>query len=136
MVMTVFFLTRLCSLWKFIASSYFHGLKKIVDVCHEAGKPIILHSCGNLYEVMDEIIDYMKFDGKYSFEDKIIPVEEAHEKWGSRIAIIGGIDINYLCMSTTEEVRERTLNLLNITGNKNYAFVSGNSIPSYVPIEN
>lgn len=85
---------------------------------------------------MDEIIDYMKFDGKYSFEDKIIPVEEAHEKWGSRIAIIGGIDINYLCMSTTEEVRERTLNLLNITGNKNYAFVSGNSIPSYVPIEN
>ena len=50
--------------------------KRIVETIHAAGKPAILHSCGNLAEVMDDIIDDMKYDAKHSFEDTIEPDRE------------------------------------------------------------
>jgi hypothetical protein len=45
--------------------------KKIVDVIHDSGKPAILHSCGNLAEVMEDIIEDLHYDGKHSYEVEI-----------------------------------------------------------------
>ena len=42
---------------------------------------------------MDDLIDGLGYDGKHSFEDSIIPVEEAYERWGSRIAILGALTL-------------------------------------------
>lgn len=111
--------------------------KKIVEVIHKSGKPAILHSCGKLDAVMDDIIDVIGFDGKHSYEDKILPVEEAYEQWGSRIAILGGIDVNFICTRTAEEVYNRAAALLEQTGERNrYALGTGNSVPYYVPKAN
>jgi len=111
--------------------------KKYVEVAHRHGKPAMMHSCGQLQEVMDDIIDEIKFDAKHSYEDKIIPVEEAYEKWGNRIGIIGGIDVHFLCTSTPEEIFNRATALLEQTKERGgYALGSGNSIPSYVPKQN
>ncbi len=110
--------------------------KKIVETIHNNKKPAILHSCGNLETVMDVIIDELKYDAKHSWEDIICPVEEGWRRWGSRIAILGGIDMDFLIRSTPEEIYLRSVNLLKITGSKGYALGSGNSIPSFVPIEN
>jgi uroporphyrinogen decarboxylase len=111
--------------------------KRIVETAHAAGKPAILHSCGNLEEVMDDIIDEMQFDGKHSFEDAIEPVEKAYERWGSRIAILGGIDMDFVCRSTPEEIRKRSVSMLERSAQRgSYALGSGNSIPEYVPDEN
>ena len=110
--------------------------KKIVEVIHESGKPAILHSCGKLDAVMEDIIEVIKYDAKHSYEDKITPIEEAYEKWGDRIAILGGIDLDFLCRATPEEVYQRAANLLEITKSKGYALGSGNSIPYYIPEEN
>ncbi|MBD3288180.1 uroporphyrinogen-III decarboxylase-like protein [candidate division KSB1 bacterium] len=111
--------------------------RKIVEVVHKAGKPAILHSCGNLEKVMDDVIDDMKFDAKHSFEDSIVPVEQAYERWGDRIAILGGIDIDYLCSRSPEEIYERSHTMILKTKNRGgYALGSGNSIPEYVPAEN
>ncbi|HHY81994.1 MAG TPA: hypothetical protein GX505_04860 [Clostridiales bacterium] len=111
--------------------------KKIVEAAHKAGKPAILHSCGNLEKVMDDIIDDMKYDGKHSYEDKIIPVEEAYERWGHRIAIIGGIDVDFMCRSTPEAVRARCKAMLERTADRGaYALGTGNSVPEYLPEEN
>jgi uroporphyrinogen decarboxylase len=71
--------------------------REIAKAIHLAGKPAILHSCGQLEHVMDDIIDDIKYDGKHSYEDKILPVEQAYEKWGNRIAILGGIDLDFVC---------------------------------------
>jgi len=111
--------------------------KKIVEVIHAAGKPAILHSCGNLEKVMDDIIDDMKYDGKHSFEDAILPVEEAYERWGSRIAILGGIDMDFLCRQTPEAIKARARAMLERTKDRGgYALGTGNSVPYYVPDEN
>jgi uroporphyrinogen decarboxylase len=68
--------------------------KKIVDTIHSYGKPVILHSCGNYSEVIDDVIDDLKYDARHSYEDNIIPVEDAYESLNGRIAVIGGIDVN------------------------------------------
>jgi uroporphyrinogen decarboxylase len=115
----------------------FGWTKTIVEIIHKAGKPAILHSCGNLERVMDDIIDDMKFDAKHSFEDVIIPVEQAYEKWGGRIAILGGIDMDFMCRSTPEQIRQRCQAMLVKTATKGgYALGTGNSVPEYVPFDN
>ena len=56
--------------------------KRIVAAIHGSGKPAILHSCGAIYPWMDTIIDDLGFDAKHSYEDAILPVEEAYERYG------------------------------------------------------
>jgi len=111
--------------------------KKIVEAAHAHGKLAILHSCGHLEAVWDDIIDDLKYDGKHSYEDGIIPIEESLDRWGDRIAMLGGIDMDYLCRKTPEEITARAKALLTKTAEKGgYALGSGNSIPAYVPQEN
>ena len=89
--------------------------RKIVEVIHANGKPAILHSCGNVKDLMDVIIDDLKLDGKHSFEDGIYPVEDAWDWWSDRIAIMGGIDMDFLARKPPEEVYQRSLRLLEKT---------------------
>lgn len=110
--------------------------KKIVEAAHKNGRPVILHSCGNLEKVMDDIIEEIGYDGKHSYEDKILPVEEAYEQFGGRIAVLGGIDLDFVCRRTPEEVSERCKKMVERTKCKGYALGTGNSIPNYVPAEN
>ncbi len=111
--------------------------RKIVEVIHANGKPAILHSCGNLKQVMDVVINDLKLDGKHSFEDGIYPVEDAYEWWHDRIAIMGGIDMDFLARKTPEEVYLRAMRLLEQTFHSGgFALGSGNSIPDFIPLDN
>jgi len=111
--------------------------KKIAEVAHRFNKPVILHSCGNAAEIMEDIIEDIKFDGKHSFEDVIMPVEESYNRWGGRVGILGGMDVDFLIRSTPEEIRRRCSEMLELAEEKgSYALGSGNSIPEYIPYEN
>jgi uroporphyrinogen decarboxylase len=110
--------------------------KKMVETIHQKGKFAILHSCGNLEAVMDDIVDELKYDAKHSFEDAIIPVEDFWQQWHKKIAVLGGIDVDFLARSNPELIKTRCQNLLENTGLKAWALGSGNSIPNFVPIEN
>ena len=110
--------------------------KRIVEAIHRNGKYAILHSCGNLTDVIDDIVIDMKYDAKHSFEDIILPVEKAYELWHDRIAVMGGIDMDFLVRNQPEQIKTRCRKILEQTGSKAYALGSGNSIPAYVPIEN
>jgi len=79
----------------------------------------------------------MTYDGLHSYEDTISPVETEWEKYHRRIAILGGIDMNFLAKSTPEEIKKRAANLLKLTSEEgSFALGSGNSIAAYVPFEN
>ena len=111
--------------------------KRIVEVIHKAGKPAILHSCGQLKNVKDIVIDDIKYDAKHSFEDHIFPVEEAFDTWGERIAILGGIDMDFLARSTPDKISRRSEAMLREGLSRGgYALGSGNSIPEYIPDKN
>jgi uroporphyrinogen decarboxylase len=106
----------------------------IVACAHALGKPAVLHSCGNLAPIMDEVIDGLKYNGKHSYEDCIMRVEEASARWGSRIAILGGIDLDYLCRTAPAEVQARSAALLAASGGR-WAVGTGNTVPEWIPRE-
>jgi len=111
--------------------------RRLVEIAHAGGKLALLHSCGNLARVMDEIID-LGFDGKHSFEDKIMPVEEVCRLWGDRIAILGGVDMDLLGRGSEEEVRRRTREILEscAAAGSGYCLGTGNSVANYLPAGN
>lgn len=111
--------------------------KKLAAMTHAKKIPYFLHSCGNLEKIMDDLIDDVRIDGKHSFENNIIPVEDFQARYGERIAVLGGMDLNYLGASSPGEVRRQTRHLVEKCGSRGrYAIGSGNSIPSYVPPKN
>lgn len=110
--------------------------KKIVEAAHQKGRPAILHSCGKYDAIIDDVIDDMGFDARHSYEDNIEPIETAYDKLHHRIALLGGIDLNYVCSSTPEEVYLRAKNMLIKGQSGGYALGTGNSVPDYVPDEN
>jgi uroporphyrinogen decarboxylase len=109
--------------------------KKAVAAAHAAGRPAVLHSCGEHRVIMDDIIDDMRYDGKHSYEDTIHPVEQAYEQYGQRICIMGGMDMDFCCRKTPEEVYARARDmLLKTRENGHYLLGTGNSLARYLPI--
>jgi len=111
--------------------------ERIVAAAHAAGKPAILHSCGELVDVMDDVIDGIGYDAKHSYEDIILPVEAAYDRYHKRIAILGGIDLDFVCRAGPDAVYARAVGLLDRTAAEGaYALGTGNSVPEYVPDAN
>ena len=111
--------------------------KKFAALAHGRGLPYFLHSCGNLASIMPDLIDDVGIDGKHSYEDAILPAEDFQARWGTRIAVLGGVDINILSKGTEDDVRRRTRRLIETCGARGrFAVGSGNSIPSYIPPAN
>jgi uroporphyrinogen decarboxylase len=87
--------------------------------------------------IMDDLIREVAIDGKHSFEDAIIPAVEFQKRYGDRIAVLGGLDINILSGGSVDDVRRETRKLIETCGSHGrFALGSGNSVPSYVPVEN
>ena len=111
--------------------------KKIVETIHKAGKPAILHSCGNLDMVYDDIINDLGYDGKHSYQDIICPVEDMYERLNGKLAVMGGIDVDFLCRASVDEISKRSRAMLERTMDRGgFALGSGNSIADFVPLEN
>jgi len=111
--------------------------KKIASLAHENGLLYLFHSCGNLESVMEDLIEDVKIDAKHSFEDSIMPVSVFKEKYGNRVGVLGGVDVDILTRSSEEELRKYVHNILKtcMPGGR-YALGSGNSIANYVPVKN
>jgi uroporphyrinogen decarboxylase len=111
--------------------------KRFAEIVHARGVPYFLHSCGNLETILDDLLSDVRIDGKHSFEDAILPVQEFQALYGDRIAVLGGIDVDILASASPEQVRRKTRSLIETCGVRGrYAVGSGNSIPSYIPVEN
>ena len=111
--------------------------KRLVAYAHEHGKPVVLHACGNLREVYDDLIDDVKFDAKHSFEDVIQPVAEFKREYGHRIAAMGGIDVDVLARLDEEQVRQYVRKTIEACApGGGWALGSGNTVANYIPIRN
>lgn len=120
----------------FLRRYVFPWYRRYAAISHARGIPVILHSCGNLAAVMDDIIA-CGIDAKHSFEDQILPVGEAKRRYGGSLAMLGGLDLDFLCRATPAEVSARTRETLaDCMPGGGYALGTGNSVANYIPLEN
>lgn len=85
---------------------------------------------------MDDLIA-LGINTKHSNEDVIAPYDERITRYGDRIGLLGGIDVDTLCQKlpyeVPSEVYEKGRRFREMA--TSYALGSGNSIPDYVPVE-
>lgn len=111
--------------------------RRMAALAHERSRPYLLHSCGNLKDIMEPLIEDVKIDGRHSFEDTIQPVTEAKQIYHDRIALIGGIDMDLMCRGTEDQIRTRVRDVLDVCQpGGGYCLGTGNTVANYIPLEN
>jgi len=114
----------------------FPTYKVMADEAHANGKPFVLHSCGNLAEVYDDIIA-CGVDAKHSFEEVIMPVEDFKAEYGERITPLGGLDVDMICRSDETELRAYARKKIeSCFADGHWTLGTGNSLTDYMPVEN
>lgn len=115
---------------------FFPWLKKIGDLATRYNKPLIYHSDGILYDVMDKIIE-CGVSAIHPIEPKAMNIVEVKEKYGDKLCIIGNIDVDLLARGSVNDIKLNVRkNIEQVGFNGGYCVGSGNSIPEYVKLEN
>ncbi len=106
--------------------------KRVIDLVHSYNKPFLLHSCGRIYDVMEDLIE-AGIDAKHSNEDAIDRFDVWVERYGDRIGNFGGVEMNIMTLNTPAEVKEYVFRLLERigSGHGGIAVGTGNQISFY-----
>ena len=110
--------------------------KRVIALVHQAGKKFLLHSCGCIFSVMEDLIA-AGINAKHSNEDQIAPYIRWIDDYSGRIGLFGGFDMNELILNPYDYVYKKVLE----EGTefrakaKGYGLGSGNSIPEYASVE-
>ncbi len=113
------------------------GHKMCAELTHDAGRVYFLHSCGMLGDIIDDLIDDVRIDAKHSYEDTIEDVRDVKRTYGGRIAMLGGIDVDFLCRAEQDSIRRRVRDTLDVCiHGGGYCLGTGNSVANYIPVDN
>ena len=110
--------------------------KRVIDIVHRGNKKFLMHSCGYIFEVMDDLIA-LGIDAKHSNENQIAPFQKWIDDYNDRIGLFGGFDMNDLILNPYETVYAQVLEQGTEFRRKarGYGLGSGNSIPGYATVE-
>lgn len=111
--------------------------KKLAKLAHDNGLLYMLHACGNLESIMEDLIVDVGIDAKHSFEDAAVSVKSFKKQYGDRIGVLGGVDVDCLCRLPEKALRNYIRDILDtcMPGGR-YALGSGNTVTNYIPLEN
>jgi uroporphyrinogen decarboxylase len=69
--------------------------KEIIDFVHRRGMKIIKHSDGNLWPIMDKMVE-AGFDGMHPVQPQCMDIAEVKAKYSKKLCLLGNIDCEYL----------------------------------------
>ena len=115
----------------------FPWYKKMAKVCKDRSLPVIYHSDGDLWPVMDDITD-AGINAIHPIEPKAMDINELKRKVAGRLCVIGNIDLgSTLTMGTPEDVdAEVQQRIKDLAPGGGYCVGSSNTVTNYVPLEN
>jgi len=122
---------------KFMKKYIIPRQQRIAEACHKHGKPFLIHACGQLMAIMDDLIDTVGIDAKHSYQDGVQTAEETYGKYHDKITVLGGLDMELLTHGTVVQVKARTRQILQACApGGGFCMGTGNSVANYVKIEN
>lgn len=121
----------------YIAEKFLPWHERMAAHAHDHGKLFFFHCCGKIDALMDTLIDEVGIDAKHSFEENVVPVTEAKRRWGDRVALLGGLDVDFIARSEPEAIRARVRQTLDVCQpGGGYCLGLGNWVTDYIPVDN
>ena len=114
----------------------FPQLKRMYSVVRQAGKYVMIHSCGKVDELFDDLIE-IGVNCFNPFQPEVMDVFEIMNKYKGRLAFYGGLSTQKtLPYGSVEEVKTETARLLKAGKNGGYVFAPAHAVEGDVPLEN
>jgi len=113
------------------------SLQRIAETAHRRGLKIIIHSCGNVNQLLDLFADY-GFDGIHSLEPTAgMDLASVKEQVGDRMCVFGNLDISHvLSEGTKQEVEEAVKDALRAAGGDGGFIIAMTNSHHAVKVEN
>ena len=114
----------------------FPQLKRMYSVVRQAGKYVMIHSCGKVDELFDDLIE-IGVNCFNPFQPEVMDVFDIMQKYKGRLAFYGGLSTQQtLPYGSIEDVRKETAKLLEAGRDSGYVFAPAHSVEGDVPLEN
>jgi uroporphyrinogen decarboxylase len=111
-------------------------LRRMYGVVRRAGKFVMIHSCGDVDELFDELID-IGLSCFNPFQPEVMPVYELLERYRGRLCFHGGLSTQKLLpYGSPEEVRRESRRLLAAGGAGGFIFAPAHDVEGDVPLAN
>ena len=113
------------------------NLRKIVEIGHRHGVPVLKHSDGNLYPILDDICN-TGIDGLHPIEPGLMDLADVKARYGSKLCLLGNVDCKYaLPYGNEEDVRKDVRRCIDAAAKGGgFILASSNSIHSNVKVDN
>jgi uroporphyrinogen decarboxylase len=118
---------------------FFPWIEELVGIAHNASMPFIMHSDGNLWLVIEDLIA-LGVEAIHPIEPKAMDIYQLKRRYGAKLALFGNVDLGYMLVEGTgrpEDVRAEVRRLIrDLAPGGGYAVSSGAGITRYVTLEN
>ncbi|OQB42821.1 MAG: methylcobalamin:coenzyme M methyltransferase [Candidatus Latescibacteria bacterium ADurb.Bin168] len=111
-------------------------LKRMYGVVREAGKFVVIHSCGDVDELFDDLVG-IGLNCFNPFQPEVMDVERLMNRYRGRLSFFGGLSTQKtLPYGTVDEVRAETRRLLELGRDGGYIFAPAHAVEGDVPLGN
>jgi uroporphyrinogen decarboxylase len=111
-------------------------LERMYGVVRAAGKFVMIHSCGDVDEVFDDLLG-AGLDCFNPFQPEVMDVDALLAQYRRRLAFHGGMSTQKtLPFASVDEVRAETRRLLGLGAAGGYIFAPAHDVEGDVPLEN
>ena len=111
-------------------------LKRMYAAVRDAGKYVFIHSCGDVDELFDELVD-LGVNCFNPFQPEVMDVDALMEEYRGRLAFHGGLSTQRtLPYGRAEDVRAGTAHLISQGGRGGYILAPAHAVEGDVPLEN
>jgi len=111
-------------------------LERMYDVVRQAGKRVMIHSCDNVDELFDDLIE-IGLNCFNPFQPEVMDVTALVRQYRGRLAFHGGLSTQRtLPYGSADDVRRATAHLLELGRDGGYIFSPAHDVKEDVPVEN
>ena len=114
----------------------FPELKRMYSAVRQGGKKIMIHSCGKVDDLFDDLVD-IGVNCFNPFQPEVMDVFDIMKKYKGRLAFYGGLSTQkILPYGSVEDVKNAAEELLQAGMGGGYIFAPAHAVEGDVPLEN
>ena len=111
-------------------------LKRLYGFVHDAGKYVMIHSCGDVDELFDDLVE-IGLDCFNPLQPEVMDAPALMYSFNGKLAFYGGISTQRLLpFGSSDEVRKATSDMITLGSDGGYICAPSQSIEADVPLEN